>query len=750
MSTLSATTIALVLTTIHTWDPGAISHPNTTTPTGDTRELVEQARARLCSPPLNDAKFVLSDVSFAVTRRFNRYSGDISGRMLGALGLADAMLGTQSPLLDTLIDHLPRYQKPDGHFGKPQDLAAEINQDRDMPILWGNGRLLRAMAEQVMRVDNPELRASAIALGDYIRDTRPYYGKPENFEEVGGLLASGFTTCYPSLIDGLVALGVATDEERFLDEAHFIGQLSLDDQDLARRHSHGRLTAFRGMLELDMLRDARDFIPAIEKTVVAIQEEYALPTGGIPELFDTTYNRDEGCSEADWIWVQLLLWKATGNTQYLDRAAFVLRNHLFATQFPHGGFGHYVFERLKNGLVAYRGAAIDNWASDSYWCCSMHGTQLAADLANWAVLTQDDAILLPLLAEAEASVTVNGVPVQVAVSEPTPGQWTIEVTSAHDASLTLKVRQPGNLPAIQVNGKARDAKDGWVSLTHTAHADADADADAIRVALPRTIVRTNLAGEPPALGEPMLVRAGEDLYALEDPVLPKALRGKDTVPRLAVLENPMDTYRPGALTALLQTSEPVYEVPLTPLAKRLPGRCRYLFLPPSTPRDALEKKAVAGGVSTGEPYTIQVASESPYDIYINGVRAFHHAGWSESPERQCYLPPDAKALSIAVAVQANTEPAGFMARIDGQRFSAVSTPSDWKVYRVAHAPGDALDPATLAEKKRLPTKDLGPLGIPPFFHIPGHYHGSGAHWLWAKDDAEPEPETRYIFLWRKP
>ncbi len=60
---------------------------------------------------------------------------------------------------------------------------------------------------------------------------------------MGGLFASGFTTCYPSLIDGLVALGVATGEERFLDEAQFIGELSLRDQEFASRHSHGRLTA---------------------------------------------------------------------------------------------------------------------------------------------------------------------------------------------------------------------------------------------------------------------------------------------------------------------------------------------------------------------------------------------------------------------------------------------------------------------------------------------------------------------------
>src|SRR5690606_31290925 len=119
-----------------------------------------------------------------------------------------------------------------------------------MPILWGNGRLLRAMAEHLRRTGDPALRQAAVALGDYVIATRPYYGKPENFEAVGGTFASGFTTCYPSLIDGLVQLGISTGEQRFFDEARFIAKLSLADADFEKRHSHGRLTAYRGMLEL--------------------------------------------------------------------------------------------------------------------------------------------------------------------------------------------------------------------------------------------------------------------------------------------------------------------------------------------------------------------------------------------------------------------------------------------------------------------------------------------------------------------
>ena len=34
------------------------------------------------------------------------------------------------------------------HYTKLYDLKASIEQDREMPIMWGNGRLLLALAER--------------------------------------------------------------------------------------------------------------------------------------------------------------------------------------------------------------------------------------------------------------------------------------------------------------------------------------------------------------------------------------------------------------------------------------------------------------------------------------------------------------------------------------------------------------------------------------------------------------------------
>mgnify|MGYP000033725410 CR=1 FL=1 len=135
---------------------------------GRTRIRLERAYDRLCSPPLNDPAFVLSDVNFRLRRRFTEYSGDISGRMLGALNAAGPILGRRASIIETLIEGLEAAQRPDGHFGADQNLAQEVNQQRDMPILWGNGRLLLALVERHRVAPDDNLSTMARRLGDYL------------------------------------------------------------------------------------------------------------------------------------------------------------------------------------------------------------------------------------------------------------------------------------------------------------------------------------------------------------------------------------------------------------------------------------------------------------------------------------------------------------------------------------------------------------------------------------------------------
>jgi DUF1680 family protein len=104
--------------------------------------------------PKFDDDFILADAVPQNTRRFTEFSGDVSGRYIGAMALAAQRAGTASEGLDRLVTKVLRLQKADGHFGGP--FSAGIVQNSDMSILWGNGRLLIGLLEYYRIKPRPE------------------------------------------------------------------------------------------------------------------------------------------------------------------------------------------------------------------------------------------------------------------------------------------------------------------------------------------------------------------------------------------------------------------------------------------------------------------------------------------------------------------------------------------------------------------------------------------------------------------
>ena len=68
-------------------------------------------------PPVFDEEFILADASAKPGRRFTEFSGDVSGRFIGAMSLAFRQNGMGSSLLDHVVSGAIRVQQPDGHFG---------------------------------------------------------------------------------------------------------------------------------------------------------------------------------------------------------------------------------------------------------------------------------------------------------------------------------------------------------------------------------------------------------------------------------------------------------------------------------------------------------------------------------------------------------------------------------------------------------------------------------------------------------
>ncbi|MCX7008566.1 MAG: hypothetical protein NTY53_15160, partial [Kiritimatiellaeota bacterium] len=102
-------------------------------------------RVRHGGPPEYTDAFVLADAVPKHERRFTEFSGDVSGRYIGALAVVAQQNDRSIPELDRVVTELLPLQKRDGHFGEPFSTGAVTKSD--MALLWGNGRLLIGLLE---------------------------------------------------------------------------------------------------------------------------------------------------------------------------------------------------------------------------------------------------------------------------------------------------------------------------------------------------------------------------------------------------------------------------------------------------------------------------------------------------------------------------------------------------------------------------------------------------------------------------
>jgi hypothetical protein len=704
--------------------------------TGETRARLERAYQRLGSPPLDDPEFVLADVQFHLQRRFTEYSGDISGRMLGALNATGAILGGSPKMIETLMAGFRKCQKADGHFGAEQDLPRGVSQERDMPICWGNGRLLLALCERYRRAPTPELLAMARRLGEYVISTRPYYGKRENFERVGGNYASGFTTCYPSMIDGLAALGQITGEQRFYDEARFIARLSLIDNEFKAHHSHGRLTAYRGMLDLDRFTGTQEFLDPVRAGCKTITDTLLMPTGGITERFDRTDPRDEGCTEADWIRVNLLLWQATGDTRCLDAAECALRNHLLAMQSPNGGFGHHVFRTLHGGDKPYLAGGVNHVGYEAYWCCSMHGTQILADVARWGVLASgSDQILVTWLADVQSTFKLNGREVRVRVKQEEPSLWTVWLRSDTPTDVTLRVRVPGWAETISINGQAHRPRAGWVDMPDMPLKGPSMPATVMLVRLPEEPRLAGAYGPKAQEGEPVRVFGGPDLFCLPDACVNGDLIPGDAVPTIMMASKAENAAEIRVLVRGAGGKE--QQATLVPMSKRPFGGCRYLFHVRQVERAEFDKLAASAlpPAKPGAPVEICFACDGQYEAYLDGRLVSRGQGSGECPQAEVYANRNPGVLAIKARSDAKRPGLIGTIRVNGRCY--VTRPDDWvAVPCPRELPAGWLGDIQQGAANPVKLADLGGFGAAPWGHIQGEVAGTDARWIWPVASGE--------------
>jgi hypothetical protein len=386
---------------------------------GPLGDALRRGIARLDMNPYT-AAWLLADLSFEVDRRYTNFSGDVSGRFIELASLTSPpgkkSPATLAPVLAAIAqDRNAHFQKPDGHFGVDVDLTQKGVQE-DSPtlcLLWGNARLLVGLIACAREYGDPQILAAAKRLGDFYVTTAGQLYNPNREAEyrASGTYGHSYTCNYFPAIEGLAMLYNATKDGRYLKQAQQMAEFFLKFDVLPIDHSHGNLSAWRGILQLYEITGDRKYLDrARAKWDLAVKGGYVWPIGGIGERWDVFYRAGESCSEADWLRFCLDLWRFTGETRYLDVADRLLHNQYPVSQCDTGGYGDLYFD---GDPAAGPIAAIGTLEAD--YCCCFAGPLALHFSKSYLAAGSDRGIYVNLPFDFTSSVKAGGRDWRVAV-----------------------------------------------------------------------------------------------------------------------------------------------------------------------------------------------------------------------------------------------------------------------------------------------------------------------------------------------
>jgi DUF1680 family protein len=322
-----------------------------------------------------------------------------------------------------------KFQKEDGHFGDPFS-AHEITTS-DMAMLWGNGRLLIGLLEYYRLKPSPEVLTCARRLGDCFVNLGPRLNDPAIVEKFSGDQVAVGYICWTQIIEGLVELNRVTQDEKYL---RLAGQIADNTHRHPKQHSHGYASALRGILELYRVTHDAKWLQKVETEWDGVLSSgNLLPQGALPEIFlpgIPPTNRDEGCSEADWLRLNLGLWAETRNLRYIENAELTLFNEFFFNQFQTGDFGSHILS-----YVGYAPGSTRCW-----WCCTFHGLRAFPEIFNSAFHREPTKLCYDLAVDGKG--VGEGLTLQADSTLEQDATVTITATQSDKAQHTLCIRQP--------------------------------------------------------------------------------------------------------------------------------------------------------------------------------------------------------------------------------------------------------------------------------------------------------------------
>lgn len=361
------------------------------------------------------------------------WGADFQGQWLEVMSTLAEHMGKLSPAVDKLAEWMLAEQFPDGSFSHKSNYHTQ----------FGNHRAIIGLLEYYKVSKEQRFLAAAKRLGDW------YYKKfLDKSKHPKRLL---FSTCVPVALGGLVALSQITAEKKYYDISRSLADIVIwQSRDLnTRYHTAGFLPCTRGLLDLYLATGEGLYLKSVLKIWKAFTDRGLWLSGGIPEFYlSADEQADEACSVADWISLNLSLWRLTGQAKYMDFVERSLLNHVYFNQLPNGGFSGTC--NIEQGFRV----------SESWFCCSMHVPRAFGDVRSMIYTHNKGNIWVNLFFDSRVKILLDNkkqVVIRQKTEYPKKGKINLAVSCQNPTSFALRLRVPnwadGKAIGLRVNGK---------------------------------------------------------------------------------------------------------------------------------------------------------------------------------------------------------------------------------------------------------------------------------------------------------
>ncbi len=387
------------------------------------------ARTRMSSYPCDLMDFIMIDLERPDNRYRQAYfcNGDLSGRLLEFLTCAEGVDGKHDPRLDELFERILKQRRPSGYIGRfaaaPGSVATESSPER----AGAGSKHFSGLLRYYELTGDKRALAAALGLAELLWSVRQEWKEKKFVSWV---------------IEPMARLWDITKDPRWIefsemvrDNIHPLGQ--------EKTHSHGFMTTIRGLQVMTLLTGDLSWnaLPDQSRQYI-IEKQLVTPDGNIPEGFPTSA-RNEGCSIADWILLNLYQGLIHGDENAYETAERAFWNALAFNQLITGGFGHR--------RIASNGYGVDN-IHEAWWCCTQNGGLAMAEYARHSVTFRKDTIHVNFLIPGEFEVLLPGdkkARVTIQTAYPGKAEAIIEAENIPE-NILLQVRVPSCVKNPQV------------------------------------------------------------------------------------------------------------------------------------------------------------------------------------------------------------------------------------------------------------------------------------------------------------